>query len=146
MEEKITGILIRSGEEPLFPVIDSLQKTMYTCFGIFRERNSMEKGLAEIKKLRQRLGKISVSDKNRAANQALVRYLELEYMIPAAEAVALGAIAREESRGSHTRTDFPSRDDKHFLSHTIAFYREGEIGITYSPVTPGMFSPEERVY
>ncbi len=106
----------------------------------------MEKGLAEIKTIRQRLGKISVSDKNRAANQALVRYLELEYMVPAAEAVALGAIAREESRGSHTRTDFPARDDEHFLNHTIARIRDGKIGITYIPVTPGMFSPEERVY
>ena len=106
----------------------------------------MEKGLAEIKKLRQRLGKISVSDKNRAANQALVRYLELEYMVPAAVAVALGAMAREESRGSHTRTDFPARDDEHFLNHTIARMRDGEIGITYIPVIPGMFSPEERVY
>jgi succinate dehydrogenase / fumarate reductase flavoprotein subunit len=146
MEEKTDGILRRGDGEPLFPVIDSLKETMYTYFGIFRERSSMEKGLAEIKKLRERVGKISVSDKNRAVNQTLVRYLELENMVQTAEAVALGAIAREESRGSHTRTDFPARDDEHFLKHTVARIRDGEIGITYSPVTPGMFSPEERVY
>jgi succinate dehydrogenase / fumarate reductase flavoprotein subunit len=106
----------------------------------------MEKGLAEINMLHGRLGKISLSDKNRAANQALVRYLELEYMVLAAETVALGAIAREESRGSHTRTDNPARDDEHFLNHTITRIRNGEIGITYAPVISGMFSPEGRVY
>ena len=106
----------------------------------------MVKGRAEIDKLRERLGNISISDRDRAANQALVRYLELEYMVQVAEAVALGAINRRESRGSHTRTDYPARDDDHFLTHTIASRQNGGIAITYAPVTPGMFTPEERVY
>jgi succinate dehydrogenase / fumarate reductase flavoprotein subunit len=146
MEEKISSILKRGGGEPLFPIIDSLKETMYARFGIFRERSSMEEGLAEIRKLRERMGKISFSDTDRAANQTLVRYLELENMVPVAEAVALGAIQRTESRGSHTRTDFPARDDEHFLRHTITRIRNGGIDITYSPVISGMFSPEERVY
>jgi succinate dehydrogenase / fumarate reductase flavoprotein subunit len=145
-EEKINGILGRSGGEPLFPVIDSLKETMFAKFGIFREGNLMTTGLDEIQKIRARLGNISISDKDRAANQTLIRYLELEYMVPVAEAVARGAISRRESRGSHTRTDYPARDDDHFLTHSIASHRNGEISITYAPVTPGMFRPEERVY
>ncbi len=146
IEGKINGILGRSGGEPLFPILDSLKETMYTKFGIFREGNSMVKGRAEIDKLRERLGNISISDRDRAVNQALVRYLELEYMVQVAEAVALGAIYRRESRGSHTRTDYPARDDDHFLTHTIASRQNGGMAITYAPVTPGMFTPEKRVY
>ena len=87
-----------------------------------------------------------VADKERAVNQVLVRFLEFEYMLPLAETVALGAIRREESRGSHTRTDFPTRDDEKFLVHTLARERDGVPEITYGPVTTGMFEPEERVY
>jgi succinate dehydrogenase / fumarate reductase flavoprotein subunit len=146
MEGKINGILGRSGGEPLFPILGSLKETMYTKFGIFREGDSMVKGRAEIDNLRERLGNISISDKDRAANHALVRYLELEYMVPVAESVARGAICRRESRGSHTRTDYPARDDDHFLTHTITSCQNGGIAITYVPVIPGMFSPEKRVY
>ncbi len=146
MEAKVSGILGKSGGEQLFTVIDSLKETMNTKFGIFREGNSMEKGLAEISALRERAGNISISDKNRAANQALVRYLELEYMFPVAEATALGAIQRKESRGSHTRTDYPARDDDRFLFHTITRNLNGKIAVSSAPVTLGMFTPEERVY
>jgi succinate dehydrogenase / fumarate reductase flavoprotein subunit len=145
-EEKIKSILERDGGGQLFPVIDSLKETMYTKFGIFREGDLMRTGLEEIHEIQEKLGNISISDKDRVANQALVRYLELEYMVLVAEAVARGAINRKESRGSHTRTDYPARNDEHFLNHSLASYRNGKISITYSPVTPGMFPPEERVY
>jgi succinate dehydrogenase / fumarate reductase flavoprotein subunit len=145
-DEKISGILGRNGGEPIFPIIESLKEAMYAKFGIFREGNMMTAGLAEIHNLREKLGNISISDRDRAANQALIRYLELEYMVPVAETVALGAVHRQESRGSHTRTDYPSRDDDHFLNHTIASQRNGKISITCAPVTLGMFPPEERIY
>jgi len=146
MEAKVNGILERRGGEQLFTVIDSLKETMDTKFGIFREGDSMDKGLAEISALRERAGNISISDKDRAVNQALVRFLELEYMFLVAEAAALGAIQRKESRGSHTRTDYPARDDDHFMYHTITRNLDGKIAVSSSPVTLGMFTPEERVY
>jgi succinate dehydrogenase / fumarate reductase flavoprotein subunit len=145
-DQRITGILSRTGGESLFPLIDSLKETMYTKFGIFRERKAMEEGLAELGRLKDRLGRVSLADKERAVNQVLVRFLEFEYMLPLAETVALGAIRREESRGSHTRTDYPARDDEKFLVHTLARERGGIPEITYGPVTTGMFEPEERVY
>jgi succinate dehydrogenase / fumarate reductase flavoprotein subunit len=146
MEAKVNGILERRGGEQLFTITDSLKETMDTKFGIFREGDSMDKGLAEISALRERAGNISISDKDRAVNQALVRCLELEYMFLVAEAAALGAIQRKESRGSHTRTDYPARDDDHFMYHTITRNLNGKIAVSSSPVTLGMFTPEERVY
>ena len=133
MEAKVNGILGRSGGEQLFTIIDSLKETMDTKFGIFREGNSMDKGLAEISALRERAGNISISDKDRAVNQALVRCLELEYMFLVAEAAALGAIQRKESRGSHTRTDYPARDDDHFMYHTITRNLNGKIAVSSCP-------------
>ena len=145
-ERKTAGILARTGGEPLFPLIDSLRETMYTKFGIFREEKPMQEGLGTIRSLRDRMAGVSVTDKGRAANIALVRYFGMEYMLTVAESVALGAIARKESRGSHTRLDYPARDDEHFLQHTIAADTGGEMAVSYSPVILGMFTPEERVY
>jgi succinate dehydrogenase / fumarate reductase flavoprotein subunit len=145
-ETRIAGILSRTGGESPFTLIDSLKETMYTKFGIFREKKTMEEGLVQVRNLKDRLGAVSLADKEQAANQVLIRYLELEYMLPLAETVALGAIGREESRGSHTRLDFPERDDGKFLRHTLAREQGGTLAIEYGPVTMGMFEPEERVY
>ena len=79
-------------------------------------------------------------------NQAIIRFLELEYLVQLAESVAFAAINREESRGSHTRTDYPSRDDEKFLKHTIISFKNGKIQISYKPVNIGIFEPKERVY
>ena len=146
MDVKVRDILARTGGESLFALLESLKGIMFSHFGIFREGTAMEQGLAGIRELRKRCENVSLGDKERVANQALIRYLELEYMFPVAEAVALGAIARKESRGSHTRTDYPARDDLHFLHHSIAKVENGKISITHAPVTLGLFDLKERVY
>ncbi len=146
MDVKVRGILARTGGESLFALLESLKGIMFSRFGIFREGAAMEQGLAGIRELRKRFENVSLGDKERVANQALIRYLELEYMFPVAEAVALGAIARKESRGSHTRTDYPARDDLHFLHHSIAKVENSKISITRAPVTLGVFDLKERVY
>ena len=146
MDEKVRGILARTGGESLFPLLDSLKGIMFSDFGIFRDGTAMEQGLARIRELKKRFDNVSLGDKERAANQTLIRWFELEYMFPVAEAVALGAIARKESRGSHTRTDYPARDDLHFLHHSIAKMEDDRISITGAPVTLGVFDLKERVY
>jgi succinate dehydrogenase / fumarate reductase flavoprotein subunit len=134
------------GRESPFPVIRGLQETMFRYFGIFRDRQTMDEGLRKIRDLQERAGKASPGNRERAMNQALIRYLELEGMLRIAEVVALGAIAREESRGSHMRRDFPRRDDGRFLAHTIAGMKGEKISLSYRPVTLGMFAVEERGY
>jgi succinate dehydrogenase / fumarate reductase flavoprotein subunit len=126
--------------------MDEMKETMFTKFGIFRDDPAMKEGLEQIRDLRDRFGRVSLADKELAANQALVRYLELDYMLQTAEVVALGALDRRESRGSHTRRDYPGRDDARFLKHIVARIKDGNVMIAYSPVTMGMFEPEERAY
>jgi succinate dehydrogenase / fumarate reductase flavoprotein subunit len=144
--ERIQGILGRPEGESPFTLIRELQEIMFLRFGIFRDGTAMREGLRRIRDIRERSGRVSFRNRESAVNQALVRYLELEGMLRLAEVVALGAIAREESRGSHFRRDFQGRDDGRFLAHTIAGIDKGELSITYKPVTAGMFQVEERGY
>ncbi len=143
---KINEILEREKGKNLFNIMDSMTQIMFDKFGIFRDAANMQKGFSEIKKMQEMLSEVSIGNAERAVNQALVRFFELEGMLQLAEAVAIGAIAREESRGSHTRTEYPGRDDVNFLKHTIVTLREGKMQISYTPVKLGMFEPKERVY
>jgi succinate dehydrogenase / fumarate reductase, flavoprotein subunit len=143
---RIDQILERTGGEHLFSLMDALTHTMYDNFGIFRDGPKMQEGLSEIKKLQEQILEVSLGNKHRAVNQALTRFFELEGMLQLAEVVAIGALSREESRGSHTRTDHQQRDDARFLKHTIGEFRDENIQISYKPVTLGIFKPKERVY
>jgi succinate dehydrogenase/fumarate reductase flavoprotein subunit len=146
VNDRIESILRREGGDRFFNVRDAMTTTMSNKFGIFREKQTMKDGLNEIKTIQEQSSRVSLQNKDRKVNQALVRLLELEDMLLLAEAVACGALAREESRGSHTRTDFPARDDRNFLKHTLVGLRDEKMYVSYQPVTLGTFEPEERVY
>ena len=144
--DRIEGILRREGGELVFRIKDMMTNNMSNKFGIFREKQKMREGLDEIKKIQEQVGHVSLQNKERKLNQALIRFLELEGMLLLAEAVARGALAREESRGSHKRTDYPERDDLNFLKHTLVGLRDDTMHVSYKPVTLGVFEPRERVY
>jgi succinate dehydrogenase / fumarate reductase flavoprotein subunit len=146
IDAKIGQVLERDSDKNLFNLMDAMTQTMFNKFGIFRDSETMQEGLLEIKKMQRQISQVSINNKERAVNQALIRFFELEGMLQLAEVVATGALAREESRGSHTRTDYPIRDDTNFLKHTIISLQDKEMEITYKPVTLGMFEPKERVY
>jgi succinate dehydrogenase / fumarate reductase, flavoprotein subunit len=146
IDAKIRQILERNNGKHLFSLIEDMTQTMFNKFGIFRGKETMQEGLLEIKKMQEKISQISINNKERTVNQALIRFFELEGMLQLAEVVAIGALAREESRGSHTRTDYPLRDDANFLKHTNVAIQNKEMEITYKPVTLGMFEPKERVY
>jgi succinate dehydrogenase / fumarate reductase flavoprotein subunit len=146
IDVRIRQILGRKEGEHLFSMKDEMTQMMFDKFGIFRDKEKMYEGLSEIKKMQEKISQISIGNKERTVNQALLRFFELEDMVQLAEVVAIGALAREESRGSHTRTDYPQRDDLNFLKHTISTLKGGKIDISHSPVKLGMFEPKERVY
>ena len=146
VNDRIDGILQREGGERVVMIRDMMTDTMSSKFGIFRDEQNMQQGLGQIKKMQGRVSLASPQNKERQLNQALVRFLELEGMLLLAEAVARGALAREESRGSHTRTDYPERDDRNFLKHTLVGLRDETMYVSYKPVTLGVFEPRERVY
>ena len=146
IESKIEEILGRKDGSNFFKVKDELTEIMFRKFGIFRDAKRMEEGLNKIKIMQEKLSHLTPNNKRLAVNQTLIQFLELEGMLKIAEVVAYGAIKRKESRGSHTRTDHPDRDDDHYLKHTLATLKDGKINISYKPVNLGIFEPKERVY
>ncbi len=143
---RIDSVIDREDGERQSALREQLKRIMWTSFGVFREEERMEKGLAMILDIRYRTMSLSIDDKAKPFNQALVGVLELEGMVNIAESVGLSALYRRESRGSHFRTDFPHRDDKEFLRHTIASVGNGGLLISYSPVRLGTFEVKEREY
>jgi succinate dehydrogenase / fumarate reductase flavoprotein subunit len=143
---RIEHILKRTDGEHLFSIMDKMKQTMFNKFGIFRDVQRMQEGFSEIKKLQDQASKVCINNKDRKVNQALIRFFELENMLMLAEVVAYGALNREESRGSHTRTDYPNRDDKRFLNHTTVVIKDGQLQVSYTPVTLGIFELKERMY
>ncbi len=125
VQSKIDEILSRKEGSNIFNVKETLTETMFNKFGIFRDEQIMEQGLEEIKMMQEKLSHLTPNNKEIAVNQALIQFLELEGMLKIAEVVAIGAIKRKESRGSHTRIDYPDRDDDNYLKHTLAVLKEG---------------------
>jgi succinate dehydrogenase / fumarate reductase flavoprotein subunit len=145
-ELMIADMLGRTAGEPLYGIMSEMKETMSAHFGIFRDERRMQEGLAKILRLKDRFRRVKITNRNRIFNQALVQALELKGMLFLCETVARGALARRESRGAHARTDYPLRDDEHFLRHTLARMKDGEIRMEYVPVSLGMFEPRERAY
>ncbi|MFZ5824342.1 MAG: FAD-dependent oxidoreductase [Bacillota bacterium] len=123
-----------------------LQETMFHKVGVFRTEETLAEGLAKVRELRERYAKVRVKHTGRIYNLDLLQHSELQGMINVAEAIAAGALARKESRGSHARRDYTERDDVNFLKHTLAYHTPDGVRLDYSPVTITKFQPEARKY
>jgi len=134
------------GHERIADLRDAMQKAMEEGAGIYRDRPTMEKTCQTLRTLRERFARIGLSDRDAIFNTEVIAALELDCMLDVAETIAHSALAREESRGSHTRTDFPKRDDARFLKHTLAYHTPRGPRIDYLPVTITRWPPEERKY
>ncbi len=138
----------RKSGESVPEIRDELQKIMQEDFGVFRTGKDMKSGIDKIKKLRERLKYAYVPDKSKVFNTSRIEALELDNLMSVASASAICANAREESRGAHAREDFPKRDDKHWLKHTVIFpddsirYR----AVNMKPMTVAPLEPKERHY
>lgn len=142
----IAGILKRDNGETASALRREMTLVMERHCGVFRDSEKLLAGLARIRELKQRYGKVSLSDRGDYFNSELLAVLELGHMLDVAEAIAAGAAAREESRGAHYRTDFPKRDDKGWLKHTVVRKEDGEIKISYKDVNISRYEPKERTY
>jgi succinate dehydrogenase / fumarate reductase flavoprotein subunit len=125
---------------------EELGQTLALNVGIFRESSLLHKGIQDIAELKDRFKKVRVFDSSDVFNTNLQQVLELQNMLDLAETVAVGALAREESRGSHTRIDFPVRDDEKWHKHTLATLVDGKAIPGEKPVTMGRYELQERTY
>jgi fumarate reductase flavoprotein subunit len=124
-----------------------MNKTMEDGAGIYRTEASLLETCAKLRELQERYQQVEIADHSLSFNTELTAAIELGNLLDVAEALAHGALQRQESRGSHQRTDFPQRDDQSFLKHTLAYRTEGEPPrIDYLPVVITRWPPGERVY
>jgi succinate dehydrogenase / fumarate reductase flavoprotein subunit len=145
--ERIAALLASDGNEKLGAIQSEMQAIMMDKVSVFRDRQGLAEALAAIRALQGRFGDIPVSDKGRCFNRELLDVLELGHMLDLAEVIILGALNREESRGAHSREDFPQRDDTRFLAHTLVQQDRPRTPRVFSkPVTITRFEPQERKY
>ncbi|MDY6984082.1 MAG: FAD-binding protein, partial [Pseudomonadota bacterium] len=126
-----------------------LQNIMQNHFGVFRSGQYMREGIEKLKMLRERIANVALSDKSLAFNTARIEALELENLFEVAEATAIAAEARTESRGAHAREDYPDRDDTNWLCHSLYFPGEKRLekrGVNFAPKTVPVFEPKVRTY
>jgi len=146
-QERIDEIRGRDGQEDLYVLRRDLRALMDRDYGVFRTGEGMARGLAAIRAIRERERRAPVKDQSRVYNSNLFHALELANMIDLAEVVAVGALAREESRGAHARRDFTTRDDERWLKHTLAWHTGGGAPrLDSKPVTITAWKPVERKY
>jgi succinate dehydrogenase / fumarate reductase, flavoprotein subunit len=115
---------------------------MQDDFGVFRTAEHMQQGFTKLEELKDRLNYASIKDKSNAFNTARIEALELDNLMATALATAFAADARTESRGAHARYDYPDRDDKHWLKHTITF-ANGQIEFRPINMKPHDMAPIE---
>ncbi|MBM3287059.1 MAG: succinate dehydrogenase flavoprotein subunit [Candidatus Eisenbacteria bacterium] len=144
---EIEHLFSGGGGESDAEIRQALQVGMTARCGIYRNAADLEKQLAEVKSLRERYGKVRVSDRSLRVNTELIEAIELGHMLDFSLTIVTGAIARKECRGAHWRTDHPWRDDKDWLKHTFSWLEEnGSVRLAYRPVTITRFQPQERKY
>lgn len=144
--KEIRSLVERDGSES-FPVIrEELQVSMQKNCGIFRSEAPLREQIGIIKGLQERFGRARLTDKGKGFNTELVEMIELRSLLDFTELIVRGALARRESRGAHSRTDYPARDDVNWLKHSLA--RKGPEGpvFDYKPVKITRHQPKERKY
>ena len=145
-ENKMKGLMTSSGKERCPDIWERLNNIMDEKVGIFRDEATLDAALNEVRGLRERAKDLALSYGGRSFNYELYWAIELKGSLDVAEAVIIGAVRRIESRGSHFRMDFPARDDKSFLRHTIVKYSVEEPLLSYRDVDTSLFEPKERSY
>jgi succinate dehydrogenase / fumarate reductase flavoprotein subunit len=145
-ENKVFKRFSTEGKESSYAVRRELQKAMDSFAGVFRTEAELVKALKTIKELKQTVPYFRVKDTGRIYNTDLMSAIESDNLLDLSEVIVAGAIARKESRGAHSRRDYPVRDDINWLKHTMAYYTPQGPRLEYIPVMINMWNPVERKY
>lgn len=135
-----------SGKENVFKLSTELKKVMFNDVGIYRNEKDMLSALEKVRELQARFKDVKVSDTGKLFNTELINAWELGNILEIAEVIAMSAVNRKESRGGHSREDFPNRDDQNWLKHTLIWNKNGKLEIGYKSVVITKHQPKARVY
>jgi succinate dehydrogenase / fumarate reductase flavoprotein subunit len=140
----------RKGDgESVDEIREALRKTMEDYCGVFRTQEVLDEGVKRVLELEQRLKDAVLRDHSRIFNSARIDALELENLMDVSISTVVSAAARKESRGAHSRLDYPKRDDENWLKHTLCFqdgHRLDYKPVRMKPLSVEPFPPKERVY
>lgn len=127
-------------------LFQKMQDTMMRNVGVYRTASNMQKAIQDLQNIRQEFHQVRVGDKSKNFNAEVLTILELENLLDLSWHTAAAALNRQESRGAHSREDFPERDDALWLKHTLTSYAGDNITIDYKPVDISRWVPKPRVY
>ncbi len=144
--DEVEHLLDGSGDESVADIRTELQATMMDNIGVFRIESQMQAAVDRVHELQERYRRVSIQDRGKTFNTELLEALELGYLLDLAEVTAESALARTESRGAHSREDYPERDDENWLKHTLAYRTERGVELKYKPVAITRFEPKPRTY
>jgi len=146
LREEIARLLNGTGSESAAGIRRELQQIMMDNVGVFRQEQRMQQAIEKIGELQERYQQLNLQDKGKTFNTELLAALELGYLLDMAHVTAASALARRESRGAHSREDYPERDDDNWLKHTLAYQSDESITLKYKPVVITRFEPKPRTY
>ena len=138
----------KSGER-VGEVLNDLRRSMQAHCGVFRFPEDLVDGVKKMKEIAERVGRTFIADKSKTFNTARVEALELDNLLETAMATAVSAEARKESRGAHTRGDYPDRDDKNWMKHTLWYKQDNRLDykpVHQKPLSVEPFEPKVRTY
>ncbi len=145
-QEQLGRLSANVGGESAARIRAELQQVMMDQVSVFRTDGGLKDALAKIAELRARSRAVEVQDRSLRFNTEVEEALELGCVLDLAWATTVAALARTESRGAHSREDYPKRDDAHWLKHSFSTLREETIALSSKPVTITRFQPQERKY
>lgn len=144
-EERVHKLKTEKGDMP-GNYYRRMQDIMMRKIGVYREGSEMAEAVKEIKKLREEYREIRVQDSSKNFNMEVLSILELENLLDLSLHTAAAALNRQESRGAHSRNDFPERDDTKWLKHALTLIKNGKVEIDYKPVDISSWKPKPRKY
>ncbi len=146
VREEIARLKNGKGEESVGVIRSELQAAMMRDASVFRTESDLQRMVAKLGELQGRYRNVRASDTGSAYNTDVYEAIELGYLLDLSEAIVTGAIARKESRGAHSREDYPNRNDAEWLKHTLCYKKDGKLELKYKPVVVTKFQPQERKY
>ncbi|MBN1148132.1 MAG: FAD-binding protein, partial [Anaerolineales bacterium] len=144
--QQLEDIRNSKGSENVYDIGNEMKAVMFDHVGVFRTEDGMKQALAKVQELRQRIAHIKPPDQGKIFNTDVLSAWEMKNLLELAEVTTLSALERKESRGAHAREDYPKRDDANWLKHTLAWWDDGKIRLSYKPVVITKYQPKERVY